>query len=322
MKLLARLTGGAMAAIALTATAALADWPERPITIVVPWGAGGGADFHARALAPHLEAALGQPVNVVNRTGGNGVTGHAAVAGADPDGYTLGILTVEVAMMHWQGLTDIAPADYDVLGLLNFISPSVNVAADAPYQTAEDLVAAIRENPGELRGSGSPVGAIWHVAFLAMLAKADLPADAIRWIPSQGGAPGLQELLAGGVDVAPVNIGEAGALIKAGEVRSLMIMSDTRNATFPDVPTMEEALGLSGAPQALVAIAGPDGLPADVRATLTAAVAEATASEAWATAMNDRGFGTSDMGVEAFSAYLAELDTLMGAVLEDAGLTQ
>src|SRR5919106_979004 len=95
-----------LAAATLLATAsfgttlAQAQYPERPLTMIVPWGAGGGTDAVARIVASLLEEELGQPVNVVNRTGGSGVVGHQAIAGAKPDGYTIGIVTVEIGMMH------------------------------------------------------------------------------------------------------------------------------------------------------------------------------------------------------------------------------
>ena len=94
-------------------------YPARPVTVIVPWGAGGGTDATARIVAALLEKDLGQPFNVVNRTGGSGVVGHSAIANADPDGYTLGIMTIEIDMMHWQGLTDLTYADYDILALVN-----------------------------------------------------------------------------------------------------------------------------------------------------------------------------------------------------------
>ena len=103
-KVFATATAATCAAFALGN--AQAAWPERPITLIVPWGAGGGTDATARIIGTLLEKELGQPVNVVNRTGGSGVVGHAAIASAPPDGYTIGLITVEIGMMHWQGLTD------------------------------------------------------------------------------------------------------------------------------------------------------------------------------------------------------------------------
>ena len=95
------------------------DYPTRPITMIVPWGAGGGTDATARIIASLLEQSLGQPLNVVNRTGGSGVVGHSAISTAAPDGYTIGIITVEIAMMHHQGLTELDPSSYTPLGLVN-----------------------------------------------------------------------------------------------------------------------------------------------------------------------------------------------------------
>ena len=82
-------------------------YPDRPITLIVPWGAGGGTDSVARVIASPMEKDLGQPVNVVNRTGGSGVVGHSAIATAAPDGFTIGMITVEIAMMHHQKLTEL-----------------------------------------------------------------------------------------------------------------------------------------------------------------------------------------------------------------------
>src|SRR5450759_4446526 len=117
----------AAAVLALLVAAAHAAYPERPITLIVPWGAGGGTDATARIIGVLLERELGQPVNVVNRAGGNGVVGHQAIAGAQPDGYTLGLITVEISMMHHQGLTQLSPKDYTPLALMNVDTAAVTV---------------------------------------------------------------------------------------------------------------------------------------------------------------------------------------------------
>jgi tripartite-type tricarboxylate transporter receptor subunit TctC len=117
MKTLSRaLAALVLCLVTLTASAA---YPERPITMIVPWGAGGGTDAVARFFGAYLEKELGQPVNVVNRTGGNGVVGHSAIAQAPADGYTIGLITVEITMMHWQGLTELGPTSYQPLAPLN-----------------------------------------------------------------------------------------------------------------------------------------------------------------------------------------------------------
>src|SRR5512138_334887 len=144
MKLLQR---ALVALIAFGAAAAQAAYPERPITFIVPWGAGGGTDGTARYFATMMEKELGQPVNVVNRTGGSGVVGHSAIATAPADGYTIGMLTVEISMMHWQGLTELAPKSYTPLALMNEDPPGIQVSSTSPYKTAKELADAIKAAP-------------------------------------------------------------------------------------------------------------------------------------------------------------------------------
>ena len=122
----------AAAAIAFGRSSLAAGYPERPITIICPWGAGGGTDATSRIVASILERDLGVPVTVVNRTGGSGVVGHSAIATAAPDGYTLGIITVEIGMMHWQGLTELSYKDYTPLALMNEDPAGLQVGSIPP----------------------------------------------------------------------------------------------------------------------------------------------------------------------------------------------
>ena len=135
-----------------------AAWPERPITLIVPWGAGGGTDATARIIGTLLEKELGQPVNVVNRTGGSGVVGHAAIAAAPPDGYTIGLITVEIGMMHWQGLTDLTGASYTPIGLVNADPAGLQVRADSPYKTRQRPARRDQGQPGQVQGLGHRPG--------------------------------------------------------------------------------------------------------------------------------------------------------------------
>jgi tripartite-type tricarboxylate transporter receptor subunit TctC len=142
-----RKIAGTLAAawLILAAGIASAEYPARPITMIVPWGAGGGTDAVARLLASLLEKDLGQPVNVVNRVGGSGVVGHQAIASATPDGYTIGLLTTEIVMMHHQGLTKLNGAGFTPIGLVNVDPAAIQVHADAPYKTMADLAWIIHE---------------------------------------------------------------------------------------------------------------------------------------------------------------------------------
>ena len=151
-----------------------------------------------------MEKELGQPVNVVNRTGGSGVVGHSAIAQAPADGYTLGMITVEITMMHWQGLTELGPASYTPIALVNSDPAGFTVRADSPYKSVKEVLDAIKANPGKMKASGTGQGGIWHLALAGLLDDLKIPQTAIPWVPSNGAAPAMQDLVAGGVDVVTV----------------------------------------------------------------------------------------------------------------------
>ena len=315
--------GLALAAVGAlgAATPALAEYPERPITFVVPWGAGGGTDAVGRILGSLLEKDLGQPVNVVNRTGGSGVVGHSAIATAPPDGYTIGMVTVEIAMMHWAGLTDLSYKDYSVLAQVNLDPGGLMVKADSPYQTAADLLAAIKAEPdGTFKGSGTGQGGIWHLGAAGWLLSEGVDASKSPWVPSQGAAPGLQDMVAGGVDYVTASLPEGRALIDAGEVKPLATMGEERLAIFPDVPTLKEATGSDWTVGAWRVVAGPAGMPEDVVNTLIPALERAYNSAEFKEFMEGRGFGMVwRPGAEA-AAFMEKADTDSGEVMKKAGL--
>src|SRR3989449_6475806 len=151
------------------AAAAHAQYPQRPVQLIVPWGAGGGTDATARIIASLLERELKQPINVVNRTGGSGVVGHQAIASSPPDGYTLGMITVEITMMHWVGLTPLTYKDYTPVGLVNADPAGIHVRVDSPYKSTKELIAAIKATPGKMKASGTGQGGIWHLAIAGLL---------------------------------------------------------------------------------------------------------------------------------------------------------
>jgi tripartite-type tricarboxylate transporter receptor subunit TctC len=116
---------------------------------VVPWSAGGGTDATGRIIGTLLEKELGQPVNVVNRTGGSGVVGHSAIATAKPDGYTIGVATVEIGMMHRAGLTELTGKNYTPIALYNYDAAGLIVNADSPWTTAQEVLDAVKAEPGK-----------------------------------------------------------------------------------------------------------------------------------------------------------------------------
>lgn len=311
----------AAAALALGPRANAAGYPDRPITLICPWGAGGGTDATARIVASILEQELGVPVNVVNRIGGSGVVGHSAIATAAPDGYTIGIITVEIGMMHWQGLTELDYRSYTPLALMNEDPAGLQVAASSAHDSAKALLEAIRAgDKGAMKASGTGQGGIWHLALAGMLQDAKMPPDQVQWVPSQGAAPGLQDLVAGGVEIVTCSVPEAKSLIDAGKVRSLAVMSEQRNATFPDVPTLKEATGLAWTIGAWRGFAGPKDMPAEVTDVLVSALAKAYESSEFKDFMGSRGFGTIYADPTKFEAFMADRDASLGAVMKALGL--
>jgi len=313
---------GGLAIFAAAGPAAAQGYPARPITLLVPWGAGGGTDATARIVGSLLEKELGQPVTVVNRTGGSGVVGHAAIAAAAPDGYTIGLATVEIGMMHWQGLTELTGASYTPIGLVNADPAGVQVRADAPYKTITELLAAIKANPGKMKASGTGQGGIWHLAIAGLLRDQKIDAAAVPWVPSNGAAPGLQDMVAGGVDIAPVSLPEARSLIDAGKVKSLVIMSDKPSALYPNIPTLKAAVGSDWTMAAWRGIVAPKGIPNDVRDKLSAAVMKVAASKDYTDFMASRGFGVTYAGPEDFGKFMAKSDAELGATMKAVGIAK
>jgi len=299
-----------------------AQYPQRPIQLIVPWGAGGGTDATARIIAAVMEKDLKQPINVVNRTGGSGVVGHDAIAKATPDGYTIGLITVEITMMHHVGLTALGPADYVPIGLVNADPAGIHVRTDSPYKNVKELIAAIKANPGKLKASGTGQGGIWHLAIAGLLKEQGVDPAALPWVPSNGAAPGLQDMVAGGVDVVPCSIPEARAMIDAGKVKALAIMDANPPALYPNVPTLQKEIGSNWSMPAWRVIAAPKGIPAEVQKTLGAALKRAYDSKDYKDFMASRGFGVVWADSEGAVKFMAKADADMGATLKAVGLAK
>lgn len=298
---------------------AQAKYPSRPISFICPWGAGGGTDRVARMLAVLLEKDLGQPVTVVNRTGGGGAVGHTAGATAAPDGYTMTIITVEITMMHWMGLAKVTYKDFKPVALINFDPAGVNVRADAPWATLKDLLDYAKANPGKLKATGTGKGGIWDLARAGMLKTAGISIDAIPWVPSEGAAPGLAELVAGGVQVVTCSLPEAASLIEAKKVKALAIMGDKRAEIFPDVPTLKE-LGINWSMGAWRGVGVPKDTPDSVVQVLEKSLQKAVVSAEFKDFMKKNGFGIMWGTAAEFGKFMAEGDKTMGALMKEVGL--
>lgn len=308
--------------LAIPAIARAQNWPTRPVTIIVPWAAGGGTDIVTRIFAGGLEKELGTPVNVVNRTGGNGVVGHAAITTAKPDGYTIGTGTSELANFKPLGQSDIGPDSFDLMSRLSLIPAGITVKADDRWKDFASFVAALKEGRrGQYTGSGVSTGGAWHLATAGFTRALGLEVDRIRWVPSQGGAPALQDVIAGGVDVFPGSPVEAKALIDAGEVRLLAVMADARMDMYPDAPTLKE-LGVDWSYLNWFALVAPKGIPEAIRARILEAAGKAHARPEVRELMVQRGIVPVWETPEQFRAFATGYAKLMAGLLGELGLTR
>ncbi|MBO6921967.1 tripartite tricarboxylate transporter substrate binding protein [Boseongicola sp. H5] len=319
-----RLTTAALAAIAfLTAGgAAVADYPERPVTVIVPWSAGGGTDATGRIIATMLEERLGQPFNVVNRTGGGGIVGHTAIKDAEPDGYTIGIITTELSMYDAVGSADLTHEDYSLVALYNADPSAVFVKADSDFQTIEDLADAVRTDPQAIQASGANFGGVNHLSWVSMVQGLGLDGGQSNWVPTEGGAPALQLLASGAIDVAVVQFPEAQALLEAGEIRALATLGNEPNPRHPDVPPINEALGVDFAIAGWRGLGGPEGMPEDVVAALTDAMEDILASDSFRSQMGQLNYGVVWAGGADFADYLENRAEAFGAAISSAGIGQ
>lgn len=303
-----------LAVCLLTGCARKHEYPARPIELVCPWSAGGGTDLVSRQVASQLERELGVPVNVVNATGGGGVTGHTRGATAAPDGYTLTMTTVELNMLHWRGLTNIAPNSFQPLVLLNKDDAALFVRAEAPWQNVKELEDEIRKRPGQLKASGTAQGGVWHVALAGWLNAEGIPPQDVVWISINGSAPSLQELMAEGIDMACCSVPEARSLLEAGKIRCLGVMADQRLGFAPGVPTFKEQ-GINWTLGGWRGLAIPPDVPPDRVQLLSDSLEKIAASEEFAQFMDSAGFNRTIAGPSGFESLLAETDKQFGEIL-------
>ena len=296
------------------------SYPHRPIFLICPWSAGGGTDAVSRQFAIYLEHELGVPVSVINATGGAGVTGHSRVARARPDGYSLLMMTVEINMLHWRGLTDLTWESYTPLYLVNKDAAAVFVRADSPWKDLSSLLAAAKEEPGRLKASGTSTGGIWHLALAGWLSSEGLAPDAIAWVPYGGAGPSLSELASSGLDVVCCSVPEAATLLHEGTVRCLGVMSDQPVKGWEKLPTFA-SLDLSWRMGGWRGLAAPKGLPESVRDSLVPAIERIVSGESTAQGktfpafMDQRGFDASWERPAEFSKTLATFDRELGKLL-------
>ena len=289
-----------VAALVLTSPAVSAQtYPAKAITLVIPFAAGGSNDIVGRAIGKKLTQAWGQPVVVENRSGAGGLIGSADVAAAAPDGYTLLLIsstfTINPAIrkrMPFDTTKDFTRVAFIAHSPLLFVA-----SKDLPVKSAKDLLALARSKPGQITYASAGPGSINQIAAELIALSAGIK---LMHIPYRGGAPALNDLIGGHVDVYVSSLPQVLQLAQNGQARALAVTSVKRTALLPDVPTLDEA-GISGFDlSSWWGIVGPAGMPADVVNALNAEIGKMLNSPELSTFLSNEGAEAEAMTPQQF----------------------
>jgi tripartite-type tricarboxylate transporter receptor subunit TctC len=255
--------GGCMSMENKTVTTT-SKYPDKPITLIIPFGVGGGTDLIARLLEKAAPTQLGQPLVIINKPGGAGTLAWNEVTGASPDGYTLSMTAIEVLLQPLYGPTKYHyPTALEPIVQISESSMVMAIQAEQPWQNADDLIVYAKQHPGKIKFGHAGVGGIAHLAGETFAKNANIH---LEQVPYQSAAEAMASLLGGHTQVAFVNPASAKEYIKNGMIRVLAIASEKRLADpiFANVPTFKEQ-GLDVIGSSWFGVAAPKGLPVDVK---------------------------------------------------------
>ncbi|WP_404364283.1 Bug family tripartite tricarboxylate transporter substrate binding protein [Marinobacter sp.] len=301
-KLIALIAAGLMS---VGAGSAAAEYPERPITMIVAYGAGGGTDVAARTLAPYIEEHLGQSITVFNRPGAGGEIGFTALAQAEADGYTIGFINIpNLLAIPIQRKTRYAMEDVDAVGQIVYDAGALSVRSDSDIESLEELVKEAKANPGSITYGTTGVGGDDHLAVLSFERKAGIK---LRHIPFSGTAELRAATLGGHITMASMNVGEAVDDWEEGNLRILGQMSKERWNRLSEVPTFKEQ-GYDVVMGSHRGIGAPAGMPPERFAKLSEAVRKAVANPEFQKKSKEQGLPLSYMGPVEFEEQLETLN--------------
>lgn len=312
-----------LAALALTAVAgtAAATFPERELSGVIMWGAGGATDVVARALNPHAEAVLGKKVVLVNRAGGTGAISTNFVINAPADGYTI-LYGAENPQLHQVlQLADFGYEKFTPVSILGRGVAVIVVKSDSPYNSIKEFVEDAKKKPGKLKMGSTGPGGLPHTvgSMLNSVTKFQVIA-----VPFDGEGPGMTALLGGHVDMMPVGVGAAAENIKAGRVKALAVidaesMSLAGQANIPSVTKDYPEFGKYLPWGPFYGVFVRRDTPADVTATLVKAFRTAAENPQFVQLMKDRGNVPMNMSGAEADAFLKKWQSVTTWVLQDVG---
>jgi tripartite-type tricarboxylate transporter receptor subunit TctC len=310
---------GAFAALAmLTGTPAQAqNFPTKPVTLIVPWPAGGSSDLALRAFAEAAQKHLGQPVIVENRPGASGTLGPAQMAAtAKPDGYTVSQMPITVFRLPYMTKTTFDPAkDFTYIAGLTGYTFGVVVKADSPWKTFNELLDYAKANPGKVKYGTPGTGTSLHIT-MEQIAKL----KGVRWtqVPFKGAAETNAALLGGHVDAVADSTGWR-ALVASGDFRLLVTWNAERTKNWPDVPSLKD-LGINLLANSPYGVAGPKGIDPKVVKTLHDAFAKAVKEPLYVDALQKFDQELAYLNTEDYEKHAAQQIEENKKLVADLGL--
>jgi tripartite-type tricarboxylate transporter receptor subunit TctC len=311
------LIGGFLFLFAWSAIAIAADYPQKPIRMIIPWSAGGGNDVLCRAFQPAFEKVLGQRILIDNIPAGTTKVGTLELLKAKPDGYTLIFSTTEAWTAYfysgtfdfkaWEQMTPIGNVTTEPYGF-------IETRIESPFKTWADLVKAAKENPGKLSCGGPGAGGMMELIMNEITRAAGIKT---RYVPFAGAGPSKIAMLGGHVDFRVCQPTEAITMIHAGKSRGLGVSTDKRMESLPDVPTFKE-LGIGGTINLTRSIWGPPKLPAELVNTLTKVIEKASKDPAFIKVAQEQLLYTVDYRLpEKMRSELLNFDKEFGPKLAE-----
>jgi tripartite-type tricarboxylate transporter receptor subunit TctC len=313
---------GAIVVLGMTATAAMAEFPEKEIQGVIQWGAGGSTDTVMRSVTPHAEKVLGGTIVMQNMTGGVGAIALNSVADGAADGYTLLMGAENPLLYKVMGLGDKDYSDFIPINILARGTPILVAGKDAPFNTYPEMKAYIAANPDTVKFGSTGPGGLPSVITAMIKSTGDLP---VIFVPYDGDGPALTALQGGAIDVMPAVLGAAIEGIRAGTMKPIALFDTEATEALPEVPTIvstnpEFASMLPWGP--FFGVFVKNGTPDDVVAKLQAAYAEGAKAQDFIDLMKGRGFTMMNISGDEARAFLTSWQQTTAWLMQDAGLTK
>lgn len=293
-------------------------FPSRPVTLVVPWPAGGGSDILMRLLADASTKSLGQPIVVVNKPGAGGQTGLREVAGSPADGYTISMIATGFLAQQYANPNANVIDDYTIIAYVGTDAAALTASASSGWKTLADFVSAAKAKPKTLRNGNDQPGGSSYLA-VALMERA-LGVQVVR-VPYAGDAPNVQALLSGEVQTSTAAITNMTDHHASGKVRILAVAGDARDAKVPEVPTFKE-LGVNLVAGVMRAIVAPKGLPAERVKRLESALLTGLNDPAFRARTAASSFGIAPRGSAEATALVKAMDAEMYPVLLEADMVK